>query len=47
MYQQLWGGSERKMLAKETFAQIRILLGKNQKIAVKKSLGDTNAQYRL
>ena len=47
MYQQIWGGSERKILAKETIGQIKILLGKNQKIAVKKALGDVEAKYRL
>ncbi|MBV1908970.1 MAG: crotonase/enoyl-CoA hydratase family protein [Kangiellaceae bacterium] len=46
MYQSIWNNKQSNILAKETFNQWRILLGKNQKIAVKKALGDSDVNYR-
>jgi enoyl-CoA hydratase/carnithine racemase len=39
LYQNNWTGSERDMLAKESLYQIKILSGKNQRIAVSKEQG--------
>lgn len=39
LYQNNWNKSERVMLAKESWYQVRILTGKNQKIAVQKAQG--------
>ncbi len=47
VYHNLWGMSERRVLAKETLNQIKILLGKNQRIAVKKALGKDGLEYKL
>lgn len=47
MYQQVWGTNERQILAKETINQIKIFMGKNQKIAVKRSLGNSEISYKL
>jgi enoyl-CoA hydratase/carnithine racemase len=47
MYQQVWGTNERQILAKETINQIKIFMGKNQKIAVKRSLGNSEINYKL
>ncbi|MCB4437469.1 crotonase/enoyl-CoA hydratase family protein [Alteromonas sp. McT4-15] len=47
MYQQVWGTNERQILAKETINQIKIFMGKNQKIAVKRSLGNSDSEYEL
>lgn len=45
MYHKIWCHQQGKILAWETFNQWKIILGKNQKIAVKKALGDTDAKY--
>jgi len=39
-YYKSWGNKQAKILAGETFNQWKIILGKNQKIAVKKALGE-------
>jgi enoyl-CoA hydratase/carnithine racemase len=44
LYLNNWGAKQGKILAGETFNQWKILLGKNQKIAVKKELGE-NIDY--
>ncbi|NVJ59969.1 MAG: crotonase/enoyl-CoA hydratase family protein [Gammaproteobacteria bacterium] len=45
-YHSQWSASRRKILAKETLSQIKIILGKNQKIAVAKAQGkDTRPFY--
>ena len=46
IYHQIWGLSERRILAKETMNQIKILLGKNQRIAVKRAQGKTDLDYK-
>lgn len=46
MYHQIWSGNERKILAKETLNQIKVLFGKNQRIAVKRAQGKSDLQYR-
>ena len=45
-YHKTWCNKQAKILAGETFNQWKILLGKNQKIAVKKALGDKDIDYR-
>jgi enoyl-CoA hydratase/carnithine racemase len=46
LYQQNWFKAEWLMLARESYYQVRILLGKNQKRAVKKQLNpDDNIKY--
>ena len=46
LYQQNWFKAEWKMLAKESYYQVKILLGKNQKRAVKKQLKpEENIKY--
>ena len=46
IYQQNWFKAEWKMLAKESYYQVKILLGKNQKRAVKKQLKpEENIKY--
>lgn len=47
MYQGIWSGNERRILAKETLNQIRILAGKNQRIAVKRSMGNTDIAFKV
>lgn len=44
-YQQSWAKNEGRVLAGETINQWKVLLGKNQKIAVKKQLGNTEVEY--
>ena len=39
LYQQQWSGTESSMLAKESWYQVRILSGKNQRIAVAREQG--------
>ena len=39
LYQNHWTGTERQMLAKESWYQVRILSGKNQRIAVSREQG--------
>jgi enoyl-CoA hydratase/carnithine racemase len=46
MYQQVWGGRERRILAKETLGQLRMLMGNNQRVAVRKATGDVAARYK-
>ena len=46
MYHKIWSNKQGKILANETFNQWKILLGKNQKIAVKRALGDEEIEYR-
>ena len=45
LYHKIWCSKQGKILAGETFNQWKIILGKNQKIAVKKELGDKNIEY--
>ena len=46
LYHQNWFKAEWRMLAKESYYQVKILLGKNQNIAVKKQLKpEENASY--
>ncbi|MCL1079076.1 crotonase/enoyl-CoA hydratase family protein [Parashewanella spongiae] len=47
MYQNSWGSNIRRMLAKETWNQLKILVGKNQRITVKRERGDDKAKYKL
>ena len=42
LYQQNWFKAEWMMLAKESYYQLKILLGKNQKRAVKRQLNPEN-----
>jgi len=42
LYQQNWFKAEWLMLAKESYYQVKILLGKNQKRAVKRQLNPEN-----
>lgn len=46
LYQRAWRPNERQLLTRESFYQWRILLGRNQSIAVRKQRGDGNARYR-
>ncbi|MFC3095149.1 crotonase/enoyl-CoA hydratase family protein [Alteromonas sediminis] len=46
VYHGLWAGNERRILAKETLNQIKILFGKNQRIAVKRELGKTDIPFQ-
>jgi len=46
LYHKTWCNKQGKILAGETYNQWKILLGKNQKIAVKKALGDKEIKYR-
>lgn len=45
-YHKWWSTGERSILAGETFSQWKILLGKNQKIAVKRQLGKGDTPYQ-
>lgn len=45
MYHKTWCSKQGKILARETFNQWKIIFGKNQKIAVKKALGDRDVDY--
>lgn len=47
MYHKIWCRKERSILAKESLNQVRIILGKNQRIAVKREMGDTSVDYKL
>lgn len=47
MYHKIWTVNERKILAKETINQIKVLLGKNQRIAVKRAQGNTDTRYKV
>ncbi len=46
MYQSIWNGKQGRILAAETFNQWKIILGKNQRIAVKKAMGDEEIEYK-
>jgi len=46
LYHKIWNNQQGNILARETFNQWKIILGKNQKVAVKRALGDTSAKYR-
>ncbi len=46
MYHQIWCTNERKILAKETINQIKVLLGKNQRIAVRRAQGKLDQEYK-
>lgn len=46
LYHKIWGHNQGKVLAGETFSQWKILLGKNQKIAAKRALGDKSVKYK-
>lgn len=45
MYHKIWCNKQGKILASETFNQWRVIFGKNQNIAVKRALGDTDIDY--
>jgi enoyl-CoA hydratase/carnithine racemase len=45
LFNQNWSSSDRTFFAKESWYQVKILAGKNQKIATKKALGK-DAQYK-
>ena len=48
LYRKNWFKAERAMLAKESYYQVKILLGKNQHKAVKKQLNpDDNVKYNI
>lgn len=46
MYQKIWDGKQGRILAAETFNQWKIILGRNQGIAVKKAMGNKDVEYR-
>lgn len=46
LYHKIWSGSERRILAGETLNQIRILAGQNQRIAVKREMGQSEINYK-
>ncbi|MCW8879607.1 MAG: crotonase/enoyl-CoA hydratase family protein [Kangiellaceae bacterium] len=46
MYHKIWCQSERRILAKETLNQIKVIAGKNQRIATKRALGNKELKYR-
>lgn len=47
MYHSIWCKNQRAILAKETLNQIKVILGKNQRIAVKKAQGNSEIEYKL
>jgi enoyl-CoA hydratase/carnithine racemase len=47
LYHKIWSVNERKILAKETLNQLKIIAGKNQRIAVKRELGQSNLEFKL
>jgi enoyl-CoA hydratase/carnithine racemase len=47
LYHKIWSVNERNILAKETLNQIKIIAGKNQRIAVKRELGQSNIGFKL
>ena len=46
MYNRVWVREERRILAKESLNQIRMIMGKNQKIAVKREMTGSDIPYR-
>ena len=46
-YQQAWHKNDRFMLAKETLSQIKVLAGKNQRIAVIRATKDSEKPWKL
>lgn len=46
LYQSVWTPKSAKVLAGETISQWKILLGKNQKIAVKRAMGNRDIPYQ-
>lgn len=46
MYNRVWVKEERRILAKESLNQIRMIMGKNQKIAVKREMTGSDIPYR-
>jgi enoyl-CoA hydratase/carnithine racemase len=46
IYHRVWNGKQGRILAAETFNQWKIILGKNQRIAVKRAMGDNDIEYR-
>lgn len=47
VYHKIWSINERRILAKETLNQIKIITGKNQKIAVKREQGRADLEFKL
>ena len=47
MYHTIWSVNERRILAKETLNQIKVISGKNQRIAVKREMGEKELKFRL
>ncbi|WP_438864820.1 crotonase/enoyl-CoA hydratase family protein [Neptunicella sp.] len=47
VYHQIWCPHERRILAKETLNQIKIIVGKNQRIAVKRAQGNHDIEFKL
>lgn len=47
MYHGLWSPRIRRILAKETLHQIGVIMGKNQRIAVKRAQGRSDVDYQL
>jgi enoyl-CoA hydratase/carnithine racemase len=47
LYHKIWSVNERTILAKETLNQLKIIAGKNQRIAVKRELGQSNLEFKL
>jgi enoyl-CoA hydratase/carnithine racemase len=45
MYHKIWCSKQGVILASETYNQWRIIFGKNRKIAIKKAMGDRDADY--
>ena len=46
-YQKAWHKNDRALLARETISQIKILLGKNQRIAVARETKDPARQWKV
>lgn len=46
VYHKIWSVNERSILARETLNQIKVVLGKNQRIAVKRAQGKTALNYK-
>ena len=46
VYHKIWSVNERRILAKETLNQIRVISGKNQRIAVKREMGHSDLEFK-